>query len=495
LQHSASARTATASLHMVAGKLVAKLIDFATLLVLTSLLQPSDFGLVAMGMTVVLMVEGVLELPLAQALLRIPNASASAYDTAFTLSLLRGLLMATLIAALARPLAGFYGEPRLVGLMSALAVGPALRGLISPRLVDYQRQLDFRWNAAMEVIGKIMAFVGASLLAIATRSYWALAVASIITSSAMTVVSYIIAPHRPRLRLTHVPDFANMMGWHSLSQLVTSLNWQVDKFFIGRWADSVSLGQFFMAENVASIPNNAIVGPLSRPLMAAYAPLRTQSALKVAYCRASSAVFLLGTPPLVVLALLAQPLMRIAFNPKWLAAAPLLHMLAFANVLALPTEPLAGLAMALNKTRVLTWRSSADFVVRIPVTILAVLYFGVTGAVWARLFANAACMSFSMLILTRLIGVSVREQLQVLARPCAAIAALMVPLLMLEPLLARVPAGLPLIAATMGVAGTAATAYLGVAWVAWHVAGRPAGVEALIMARFDQVRHALRAAR
>jgi hypothetical protein len=48
------------------------------------------------------------------------------------------------------------------------------------------------------------------------------------------------------------------------------------------------------------------------------------------------------------------------------------------------------------------------------------------------------------------------------------------------------------VTATLAVAATAVAAYLIVAWVAWHIAGRPAGVEAVMVARLQRVRHVRR---
>jgi O-antigen/teichoic acid export membrane protein len=468
---------------MVLGKLAAKVIDFVTLLILTRLLQPADFGLVAMGMTLVLVVDSVLELPLTQALLRLQNAGASAYDTAFTLSLLRGLAVAGIIAALAPAIAAFYAEPRLLSLVCALALAPAIRGMLSPRLIDLQRKLDFRWNALIEVLGKIAALAVAGALAFLTRSYWALAAAGIATSAVMAIASYIVAPCRPRLRLTDWREFADMLGWHSASQLITAFNWQMDKFLLGRLTDSGSLGQFFMAENVASIPNNAIVVPISRPLMAAYSSLDTPAALRNAYCKASAAILLFGAPLLLIISLLAEPLVRIAFDPAWREVAPLLSMLALGNLLALPTEPMSGLAMSLNRTRVLTLRSFLNFAVRLPTTILGVVYFGLYGAVAARLIANFAVHVFSMFLMKSLVDLSLRRQLQALARPSAAIFAMVVALLAIEPLLRRVPDGLALVAATGGAILVGAAVFAATALSAWHWSGRPNGAETIVVNR------------
>ncbi|HEY6881748.1 MAG TPA: oligosaccharide flippase family protein [Polyangiales bacterium] len=478
---------------MVVGRILAKAVDFAVLLVLTHLLQPADFGLVAMGSTLVLVVEAILELPLTHALVRLQEPTPAAFDTAFTLSVLRGALLALVVAALAYPMALFYREPRLVSLVMALALGPAVKALLSPRMVLYQRQLDFRWAAGVDVIGKVVAFVAASAVAYGTQSYWAIAVANVTTPLVTVSLSYVIAPYRPRFGLSEWSQFADMMGWHTLSQVSSALNWQMDKFLLGRFTQPVELGRFFMAENVAAIPNSSIIGPVTAPLLAAFAPLRDNPAsIKHAYARASSAVLMVGAPPLLGLVVLANPLVRLIFDPKWADAAPIMAMVALANLLPLPAEPMTGLAMSLNKTRWVTVRSALNLAVRLPATLVGAAYFGVPGAIAARALANAMMLGTGVYLAQRLIDFPVHEQVRNLVRPFVALGAFALTLLALAPLLAKLPAGPWLAAGILGASCSATMVYVLTAYLAWNWAGRPPGVEAVAATRLMHVRERLR---
>jgi O-antigen/teichoic acid export membrane protein len=160
-------------------------------------------------------------------------------------------------------------------------------------------------------------------------------------------------------------------------------------------------------------------------------------------------------------------------------------MLALGNVLALPTEPMSGLAMSLNRTRVLTLRSFLNFAVRLPATIVGVVYFGLPGAVAARLVANFAVHVFSMFLMKSLLDLSVRKQMQALARPSAASFAMVVALLAIEPLLRRVPDGLALVAATGGAVLVGALVFAATALVGWHWSGRPNGAETIVVNRLS----------
>jgi PST family polysaccharide transporter len=145
--------TAMGGLLMVGARLSTRLLDLLTMLVLARLLRPTDFGLVAIAASAVAVVEAALELPLNQALVRMPVISKSQYDTAFTLSVLRALVLTSILLLGAWPFARFYGDPRLLPLVCIMAVGSNARGMTSPRLAEYQKTMSFWRDFAIELTG------------------------------------------------------------------------------------------------------------------------------------------------------------------------------------------------------------------------------------------------------------------------------------------------------------------------------------------------------
>jgi PST family polysaccharide transporter len=163
---------------VVGARLITRVIDLVAMLVLARILLPTDFGLVAIALSVVSVTEAVLELPINQVLVRLPSITASQYDTAFTLSLLRGGALSLVLIAIAWPFAAFYADARLLPLVGFLSLAPAARGLVSPRLAEYQRGMSFWRDFSMEIGGKLTAFVLGVAIALLTRSYWAMAVST-----------------------------------------------------------------------------------------------------------------------------------------------------------------------------------------------------------------------------------------------------------------------------------------------------------------------------
>lgn len=481
-----SARAMTAGTWVIAGKLIARSIDFVTLLVLARLLDPADFGLVAMAMAIILIVEAVLQLPIIQALVRVPDLTPPMFDTAFTLGLLRGLSVALLLGVAAWPISVFYEEPRLVLLILALALAPVVRGMISPRMAIFMQRFDFRREVALDLVGKVSSLAVAATVAAATGSYWAIAAGTVTTPVVMVACSYVFAPQWPRLTLAEWPIFADIVGWNSISQAISALNWQMDKVLLGRFAEISVFGRFVVADNLASIPQQAVVFPLMRPLVAAFAPSDPRR-LASAYYKATAGILLITAPTLVTIALLADPAVRIVLGDKWTQAAPILRWLALCNLLALPVAAMPPLVIALGRTRFLALRSFLEFCIGLPALVVGVIYFGVFGAIGARAAAGTAAIVAVVWMLNRLIGATSRGLLTECWRAFAALLPLGGFLLLAASFLAELPSDWLLIAGTVGAGFGGMIIYFAATLMLWGMCGRPEGAEAIAVRHLKSI--------
>lgn len=470
-----SQRTVRAGLWTVGARLSSRFVDLFALLVLARFLDPADFGLVATAMTIIFIVEAVLELPLTSALVRLSEISQRAYNTAFTLGLLRGIVVAVIMATLSYPLSRFYGDERLVPLICTLALAPAMRGMASPRMVQFEKTMDFRRRGILELLGKTTAAAVAIAIAVATGSYWAIAASTITAPTVMMIVSYVMAPMLPRLTLADWPLFADMVGWNFASQVLAAVNWQIDRILLPRYIDTASFGRFTAANDLASLPFQAIAAPATGPLMAAFVNAKENGSLREAYLKSSSGLVLILMPVLCFMALLSGPVIRVLLGPKWDEAAPILSWLALIGLVVLPSVPMPPLAMVMDKSRALAVRSLVELSVRVPLSLVGVIFFGIPGAIVARLGGSLA-MGVSSLTLTKsMAGIGIADQLSVVVRP----------------LMAIVPAALVLylcktylnfdeyLYASFALAGGAYCLTYGASiYLFWVAARRPAGVEA-----------------
>lgn len=416
-----SKRTVRAVFWTVGARLLSRALDFVTLLVLARFLGPEDFGLVATAMTIILILEAILELPLTSVLVGLPEISKRACNTAFTLGLLRGLVLTAVIVALSYPLAGFYGDQRLVVLICILALAPALRGMISPKMAVLDKAMNFRPRSIVELSGKVIAAAVAITVAIITESYWAIAASTLTAPTIMAVSSYIIAPMRPRLTVADWPLFSEMISWNLVSQTLSAINWQIDRFLLPRFVDTSSFGRYAAANDLASLPTQALVTPATGPLISAFVAARQENHLKETYLKSSGFFTAILLPVFMFIALCPEPIIQLLLGPKWDAAAPVLSGLAWTSIIVIPAIPMLPLALSLNRSRDLATRSFVELAIRLPLTLLGIVFFGIPGAIAARGCGFVAICVSSVTLIKSMADVSVREQLGVATRPCLAL--------------------------------------------------------------------------
>ena len=90
-------------------------------------------------------IEAMSALGVEDALVREHSPGRSLYDTGFTLTLLRGLLMALALASLAGTVADWFSEPRLTYVLYALAAGALIDGLGNIGMVEFRVRLPPDW--------------------------------------------------------------------------------------------------------------------------------------------------------------------------------------------------------------------------------------------------------------------------------------------------------------------------------------------------------------
>jgi O-antigen/teichoic acid export membrane protein len=479
-----SHKTAISGTWTVGARLVSRVIDLGTMLVLAHLLTPKDFGLVAIAMTIIYIMEAAFELPVSQALVRLDKTEPSHYDTAFTLSLLRGLALSLIVCLSSWPFARFYADSRLLPLVCALSLAPAARGLVSPRLADFSRNLDFSPDFTMEFFGKLAAFATAILLAITVRSYWAIAAGTIVAPITATCISYVLAPYRPHISLSKLPAFSGFLGWITAAQVVGAFNWQTDRLLLGKLMSKSSLGLFTTANDTSSIPVLALFSPILRPLLSAFSLLKKDpKRLGKSYQNSAIAMVTLGLPILVAESLLAYPAVRLMLGEKWMGAAPLLRLLALSLIPSLFAMPLAPLVMTFGRTHIFLQRNLFEVCIKLPLVVLGARKYGFMGVVIARCISESATVFFCMIAARKLVGLSVLEQLRGPWRSIVSAIAMALVVWLSAPKLTKVTgtgslALHSLVALTLGIA-----TYCGVLWASWVATGRPSGIESILAAR------------
>jgi PST family polysaccharide transporter len=310
-------------------------VQFGSVVVLARLLVPEDFGLVAMVTAVIGLADLVRDLGLSTAAMQSPTLSEGERDNLFWANLLIGLGCSLLVVAATPLIVLLYDEPRLTGIVLALAPVFALSGFTTQFRAGLARQMRFKALGFSELGGQAVAAAVAIALAVAGFGLWALVVQQVLTAAAVAVICVVLAgwwPGLPR-RSVSIRRFlrfgVGVFGTESIGYLTKN----VDNIAIGAVYGAAPLGLYSRAYQLMRMPLQQINAPLNNVVLPVLRHVQRDDREFLRYLgRAQLVLVYTTTVVFAVLGGLAEPVVLVLFGDVWVGVAPILAVLAVAGV-------------------------------------------------------------------------------------------------------------------------------------------------------------------
>ncbi|MDM7830690.1 lipopolysaccharide biosynthesis protein [Cellulomonas edaphi] len=329
-----AARAARGALSTGLGLVARLVIQLSSVVVLARLLDPRDYGIVAMVLAIAGIGDTLRDFGLSSAAIQARDLTRAQRSNLFWTNTAIGLVLALAMFAMAEPIAAFYDEPTLVPIARAIALTFLLNGMMTQFRADLVRSMRFRSVAQIDVIAPATALLGAVGLALAGAGHWAL-VAQQLVQAVVALVGFALAAHwvprwfDRRAPMRHLYTFGGgLLG----SQLIGYLANNVDSLVIGHRFGAVPLGIYNRAFQLLMNPLNQVRAPsttVALPVLTrARKPEQFDSIVR-------NGQLVLAYPITIGLALLAgvaEPTVAIVLGPKWAEVPPVLRLLAVAGI-------------------------------------------------------------------------------------------------------------------------------------------------------------------
>lgn len=316
--------------------LTTKGVRFLTTLLLARLLDPEDFGLVAIGLLVVNTIAIFRDLGLGSALIYKKDNIEKAANTAFTLLPLVGLLLFGVTFLLSPYAAGFFNNAESEPVIKFLSISLLLisLGLTPSNLLD--KELEFKRQFLPEA-GSVIAYgIIATTLAFRGFGVWSIVYGKIFSDVVWLIVMWMVSPWRPKLEFDF--EIARGMlayGRHILgATFITFVLTNLDTAFVGRFLGTAALGFYSISYNVSHTPAMNITRPINRVMFPAYSKLQknTKSLIRV-YLKTLKYSSLVSVPVSLGILVIAPDLIVNVLGEKWMPALLPLQVLCIAGSL------------------------------------------------------------------------------------------------------------------------------------------------------------------
>jgi lipopolysaccharide exporter len=404
--------------------------SFVALFILARLLEPADFGVMALALTVLFLLEQIQETGVGAALIHRRRDIEAAAGSALVYSPLAGVVAYGLVFAAAPLVARFLDAPELVDVLRVMGLVLVIRGLgVVPGAI-LERSLDFRSRMVAELGAATVQLFLSVGLAFAGFGVWSLVLGSLAAVGTQTALYWVLVPWRPSPRLANVRIFLELMRFGRFvgaTSVLTVITNTADNVVVSRVLGTAAVGLYAVAFRLANFPNAVIGHIVGRPMFSIYSTLQDDlDAFRHAYVRNLQRVALFAVPASVGLVIAAEPVVLGLLGEKWLPAVPALRILGVYGLIksfgSMSVEALKGLGVPhWNVVFGITYVA-----IVIPALVLFTRSLELEGAALAMLIAVLASSLPAVFLTARKLRLGVRELARALAPSalCSAILAL-----------------------------------------------------------------------
>jgi O-antigen/teichoic acid export membrane protein len=249
-------------------------IRLASNLILTRILFPEAFGLMALVMVFMVGLQMFSDFGVGPAISRSPRGDEPAFlDTVWTLQILRGVVLFVFGCLLAAPIASFYGEPVLFGMLIVASVQFLVLGLMPTRRETANRHLALGRLTLLDMLSQLISVLIIVALAFLLQSVWGLVIGMLIGTCVQVLTLTLFLPgHRNRLNWDRptVSEVLHFGKWIFLSTICGFLLAQSDKMILGKFLPLDVFGVYNIGFFLGSFPLMLGLMVISRILIPVY---------------------------------------------------------------------------------------------------------------------------------------------------------------------------------------------------------------------------------
>lgn len=363
-----------------------QIISFIVSIYLARLLQPSDFGTIAMFAILLGIASTLAESGLTASLIRSDNVDERDLSTVFWFNLGVSCLLYVLIFFAAPLVALFFEVDILTPIIRVYCLILIIQAFASVQRTRFIKDMDFRTSFKIQLPSLIIGGICGVLMAYNGFGIWTLVYYPIIQISLSTIQFWLYSRWRPSFlfdmkKFKYHFNFGSRMA---LSGLLDIGFQNIYTIIIGKFYSPAQLGFYNRADSLKQLPVSNLSAALNNVTFPLFSKIKDNDLkLRETYRKLMKVVIFVIAPVLCLMMVVAEPLIRFLLTDKWLPAVPFLQILAIAGILY-PVH-----AYNLNVLKV-KGRSDLFLMLEVikktimVVVVLVSLQFGLMGLVWGQ---------------------------------------------------------------------------------------------------------------
>jgi len=396
------------------GQYGAQAIRSVVLLILASILTPTDFGLVGIAMIFIVFADSIGELGLVQAIIQRQDIGEPVLSTAFWTNLSLGLGIGILGFVGADLITEFLGDPAAAPVLQTLAITFPISALSTVQKALIVKHMEFDRFAYRNLISEISFGIVSICLAMLGAGVWSLVGGNLARSIVRTAIYWAAVPWKPKLTFSTqslygllkfgLPAFISAM----FSKGMTN----IDYFVVGRWLGTEALGYYTLAFQLAVIPGQRLMGIVRTVTFPAFSEIQDNlRRLKDAFLKGIQHLFVVITPLTILIIMISPWFINTLYDDKWADSILPMQILAVAGFFY-AFDITQSLYYAAGKPQIRIW------IIGFRIAVFAIFFFtigvsfGIVGVAAGLVLAAAFSSPLNIKVAMSITGASLSDILR-----------------------------------------------------------------------------------
>lgn len=303
-------------------------------LVLTRLLSPEIFGLMALAQVFMRGLNMLSDVGVRASVIRSTRGDDPEFlRTAWSMQIIRGMIIASLCCLVAWPASIAYDEPVLFPLICVLSLTALLNGFRSISIASSDRKLMVKGIAILGLTAQVLTIATTIFLAWQLQSVWALAAGACAGALINVFLSHVMLPkfeHHFAFDPVALREIFSFGKWILLATFFTFLGGQGQQGIFGLIFPTEVIGLIAIATLLASVPGNLLNSLLNRILLPSFSELVRERPQHLPRALRKIRLFTIGLafPMLFATSFLAQPIVDLLYDDRYTGAGIILALMA-----------------------------------------------------------------------------------------------------------------------------------------------------------------------
>lgn len=325
------------------GKLIVRSLGVVSTLILVRLLDPQDFGLVAIGMMLIGFFEVLSDAGINRYLILHPSPTDDDYNGAWTLNICFRFALLAILALLAPQAALLFENPNLVIVIYFMCLTQVIFSFRNIGMVKLEKQINYKTENKVLVTSKLVSFVVVLVCAFYLRNYFALLLATLVNVVTNVIGSYLVISYRPKLNFNFSSDMFSFSKFLLLRNVLSYSRSQMDILLVSKRFGDIATGQFSVARRFSVMPQSELIVPAMRPVFSGLSKFKEQpdklldNSLGLLFIS-----YVLVFPCAFGLFAIAKPFTDLVLGEKWAEVSEFIGVLSFLMIIYV-TQPILNI--------------------------------------------------------------------------------------------------------------------------------------------------------